>query len=137
MAKQGKLVRQDSDGIWLAASLASEKSGLTKPELVRRALADELAFQPDRNGKPAWYAEPQIAALARDRYEAELAQAAKPKRPLTDAQLEAQYARQWKAQAKTARYGGGGPVTAHLEKAMIAAAIAPTGDRSNTRDKDD
>lgn len=125
MAKQGKLVRHDADGIWLAAALAAEKSGLTKPELARRALAGELAFQGDKFGRPVWFAEPQIMALARANHEAELAKAAKPKRKLTDAQMEAQHTRQWQAAAKVTRYGGGGPVTAHIERAMIAETMLP------------
>lgn len=119
MSKQGKLVRQDGSGIWLAASLAAQKTGLTKPEFIRRADAGQLAFQVDRNGNPAWFSEPEITALSRERRAAELANPKPPARKLTDKQLEAKATREWKVQAKIVRYGGGGAVTAHLERAML------------------
>lgn len=118
MAKQPKLVRQDAEGIWLALSLAAGKAGLTKSELIRRADADNVRFQPDKNDKPAWFFEPEITTMARQRRETEIAKPVKQTRKPTDAQLEARMTRQWKEEAKTRRYGGG-PLGAHADRVML------------------
>ena len=118
MPKKPKLVKQDADGFWFAPPLAAEKSGLTKPELARRALAGTLLYHADDNGKPAWYAESQIMELAKARLEAERAKPAKTKRIISDAALEARHTKEWKEQAKTRRYGSG-PLGDHLERIML------------------
>ena len=79
-------VKQDQSGIWLAAPLAAKKLGLTKPELARLALAENLTFQEDRYGNPVWYLEPEIAALAKVHFEQARAKSAKPKKPKTERQ---------------------------------------------------
>jgi len=85
------LVKQDSDGFWLAVKLAAQKSGLTKKELARRANAGELRCQLDWRDEPEWYAEDQITALAIAHLEAQRAKAAKPKRQPTAKQIEARF----------------------------------------------
>ena len=118
MAKQPKLVRQDAEGIWLALSLAAKKTGLTKPELVRRAISGGIKFLPDEDDQPAWFFEPEIATMAREQREAALAKPKNQPRKITDAKLEARMTRQWKEEAKTRRYGGS-PLGAHADRVML------------------
>ena len=122
MATTGKLVLQDSEGIWLAPSLAANRTGLSRRELARRAALGELPSRDDDRGRPAWYREDNIAKLVRTlAFENHgKADRPKPKRKLSDAALEAKHTRAWKAEAKTRRYGGGGAIEAHLERVMIA-----------------
>ena len=117
--KAGKLVRQDADGIWLVASLAAQKSGLTKPELARRALAGALRFQADDFGLPKWYAEPQITALANDKAASDRAKPARAKRPPTDAQINARFGKKTAHVAIPRAPERLGPVVAHYEKVML------------------
>ena len=112
-------VRRDGDNFWLAAPLAAKKSGLSKAQLTRRALAGELRYQQGESDKYPWYAEDQIAQLAKAKIESDRAKATKPKRQMSDAALEARHTRQWTKQAKTARYGMGGPVAAHQERVIL------------------
>lgn len=86
-AKKGKLVRQDADGIWIAASLAAKKSGLSKPELAKRAMAGALRFQENNYGRPNWYAETEIAVLAAESLIRQRAKEEKPKRPKSNKQI--------------------------------------------------
>ena len=123
MAKS-KLVIQDADGIWLAISLAVERSGLPKAELERRALAGELRFKPDSLERPRYYSEPEISALAKTLPLPKSSKPTKPKRQPTPKQLEARYARQAKELAATSRLGRGGPVSAHYTRVMIADIFA-------------
>jgi hypothetical protein len=85
--KKGKLVRQDADGIWIAATLAAKKSGLSKPELAERAMAGALRFQENYYGRPSWYAETEIAALAAEFLISQRAKNEKPKRQKSDKQI--------------------------------------------------
>jgi len=87
MAAGGKLVRQDESGIWLYLTLAATKSGLSKDELMRRAGAGELAYRDDLPGKHWWFREPEIAALAKAKIEADWNKPAKPKRKKTEKEL--------------------------------------------------
>ena len=121
---KGKLVWQDADGIWLAPPLAAQRSGLTKPELARRALAGELAFKDDKFGRPRWYAETEITKLASELAQRESVKVARPKRQPTASQLEAQYARQAAELPQSSSQGRGGPVTAHYERVMIKEIFA-------------
>ena len=127
MAKRGKLVWQDSDGIWLAPSLAAKRSGLSKPELARRAALGALRSIDDQSGQPVWYLEVEIAKLARDRALAQQGKADRPKpaRKLSDAALEAQHTRAWKQEAVTRRYAVPTGVAAHMERIMIADTLDP------------
>lgn len=118
-AKPGKLVREDGDGIWLAAPLAAKRTGLTKPELARRALAGKLIFKADAFGNPRWYSEVEITMLARESGRQKRPSPWTRKRPLSAAQLEAKFAKQSEEMAKAAGRGGGGPVSAHYEKVML------------------
>ena len=122
--KQGKQVRQDAEGVWLAPSLAAQRSGLTKPELTRRALAGELAFKDNKFGQPRWYSEREITKLASELAQKKSTEVARPKRQPTAKQLEARYARQAAGIAETSRLGRGGPVTAHYERVMINEIFA-------------
>lgn len=130
-------VMQDKDGIWLSATLACERTGLKRAELYRRAMAGEIRHQGENpKGNPAWFLEVEITAIVR----AKLATAsdavpkatAKPKRKMTDAELEASYTRQWKKEVEEdrnlyaqnlglthgRRAGSAGPVAAHQERIM-------------------
>lgn len=116
-AAKPKLVRFE-DGIhWLVAKLAAQKSGLTRPELARRALAGELRYQADKYGMPIWYAEPDIDPLRQINLQSTLT---KPK-PKTNPKTLAQLEREW-AKAPKLNQGGYrlGPVSAHLETIMLS-----------------
>jgi hypothetical protein len=92
MARKPKLVKFE-DGIhWLVIKLAAEKSGLTKPELARRALAGDLRFLPDSYGLPEWFAEPDIDPLRKALLEKETARKGKPPRKKSLKQLEREWA---------------------------------------------
>lgn len=101
-------VMQDDRGIWLSARLAMQRTGLTWRALRDLAFADAVRNHGEApNGDPLWFHEEDITAMVK----AAAAEAAaqpppKPKRPLTDAQLEAMHTRQWKAEAKTRRSKG-------------------------------
>lgn len=145
MARGINLVRQDASGIWLAAPLAAQKSGLTKPELFRRASAGELAYRDDLPGRHWWYREDQITLLVKARGDAERAQPARPKVRRTDAQVEARHTRQWKseiARERSARTKAGsgpgqpGPIANHLERAMLHE-IAQNNAKRNGSGSDD
>lgn len=137
-----KVVWQDSGGIWLAATLAAQKSGLTKPELHRRADAGQLQFRDDLPGKHYWFAEPQIAALAREKLAAERSAPVRAKRTLTDSQLEARHTRKWEKEVEKSRTrpriegqshpGSVGPVAAHMERMMVHETFA-LADRNKSK----
>ena len=120
MPKQPKLVKQDADGIWLAAPLAAEKSGLSKPELARRALVGTLRYHADQFGKPAWYAEPQIMELAKARLETERTKPKRPKRPPSDKQIEARYRPNLKHVAQQRGPGSNSIIGDHIERIILS-----------------
>lgn len=110
-------VRQDADGIWLGISLAMQRTGLTRAELVQAASGGDLRTQEwDRRGVPVWFHEEDVTRLARQRQTTPAP--AKPKRRMTDAQLEAMHTRTWKKEAETRRYRGG-QIGNHLEGVML------------------
>lgn len=130
----GKLVREDEVGIWLVASLAAQRSGLTKPELARRALRGELRFQEDSVGRPHWYLEPEIAALAKTKFDVERTKAQKPKRQPSKRNLEARYRREAEELRSTSRHCQNGPLLAHGNRVTIAEIFATKPVKSSDDD---
>lgn len=108
-----KLVRFEDGVHWLVAKLAAQKSGLTKPELARRALAGELRYQADKYGMPIWYAEPDIDPLR------QINLLAKPSKPR--AKSLTQLEREWAKTPQLNQVGYHlGPVSKHLETIMLS-----------------
>lgn len=106
------------DGInWLSPKFASEKTGLTKPDLARRAIAGEIRFKEDLNGKHLWYALPDIDPIRAANLAKQLAKKPTKRRPKSLAQLEREWAAGPKLNELPSR--GIGPVAAHLEKIML------------------
>lgn len=93
MARKPKLVLFADEIHWLSPAYAAQKTGLTKPELWRRAVAGEIRFRTDSIGKPNWYALPDIDHL-RARHLVKQQNKRPPKRhPKTDVQLEKEWAK--------------------------------------------
>ena len=92
-----KDVKFDGEAHWFSLPRAAALAGMTKPELTRRALAGELAYQEDRYGRPAWFAAPEIIALQTAAKEVERTkmqrQESQKPRQKTPRQLEAEWAR--------------------------------------------
>lgn len=92
-----KSVKFEGEAHWFSLPHAASIAGVTKPELIRKALAGELAYQDDRFGRPIWFAAPEIFALQKLAKEAERAKVAKQGsqklRLKTPRQLEAEWAR--------------------------------------------
>lgn len=124
---QPKLVRFEEGIYWLVAKLAAEKTGLTKPELARRALAGMINHKTDKYGNPTWYAEPDIEPLRKENLDRKLEKAPAQKRPKTDKQLEREWANAPKLNEIPLRMG---PVAAHLEKVIFRDL------KKNNKDKD-
>ena len=114
---QPKLVRFEDGVYWFVSKLAAEKTGLTKPELARRALAGQINHKTDKYGNPTWYAEPDIEPLRKENLDRKLEQAPQKKRPKTDKQLEREWAAAPKLNEIPLRMG---PVAAHLEKLIFS-----------------
>ena len=114
---QPKLVRLEEGIIWLVAKLAAQKSGLTKPELARRALARKIRHKTDKFGNPTWYAEPDIEPLRKENLDKKLAKA--PRKPTTKslAALERQWARD--SASDIPLRSGQGPLGVHADKVML------------------
>jgi hypothetical protein len=117
MARKPNLVKFEGGIHWLTIKLAAEKSGLTKPELTRRALAGDLRFLPDSYGMPEWFAEPDIDPLRKAFLEKEIVRKEKSPRKKSLKQLE----REWAAGPKHNEMPMQriGPVALHLEKVML------------------
>lgn len=124
---QPKLVRFEEGIYWFVAKLAAEKTGLTKPELARRALAGTINHKSDQYGNPMWYAEPDIEPLRKENLEKKLNKAPIKRRLKTDAQLEREWAAAPKLNEIPLRMG---PVAAHLEKVIFRDL------KKNNKDKD-
>jgi|688.fasta_scaffold565169_2 hypothetical protein len=114
---QPKLVRFEDGVYWFAAKLAAEKSGLTKPELARRALAGKINHKTDKFGNPTWYAQPDIEPLREAHLAKEMAKTPRkaPKKSL--AALEKQWARDAQADIRHSR--GQGPLGVHADKVLL------------------
>lgn len=119
--RQPKLVRFEDGIYWLMAKLAAEKSGLSKPELARRAMAGEIRFQANKYGVPLWYAEPDILPLRKAFLVKQRKEASSPRRQKSPAQLE----REWRKGANSVGSGSLGPVSSHLEKLMLMDIFDP------------
>ncbi len=123
MARKLNPVRLE-DGIhWLVAKLAAEKSGLTKPELARRALAGDLRYKADQYGMPVWYAEPDIDPLRK----AELVRKQERQKKTPRSKSAKQLEREWNSTPAPISFEGGGrggrttgSVAGHFEKVMLA-----------------
>lgn len=117
MAKKPKDLMFEEGIYWLSPAYAAHKTGLTKPELARRAVAGEIRFKEDWSGNHDWYALPDIDPLRA----ANLAKTLKKKpakhRPKSLAKLE----REWASRPKLNEIPlkGIGPVSAHLERVML------------------
>ncbi len=116
-ARKPKLVRFEDGVYWLVAKLAAEKSGLTKPELARRALAGELRYQANQYGMPIWYAEPDIDPLRKARLAQALSKPVRKPRVKSAAQMEKEWAKSPKL--TDIPFTGAG-VARHIEKVMLA-----------------
>lgn len=115
MAVGGKLVRQDETGIWLYLTLAAKKAGLSKTELCRRAGEGQLAYRDDLPGKHWWFSEPEIAALAKAKIEADWDKPAKPKRQKSEKEL----VRAIGARIPDSVAGPQGPMAKHAERLTL------------------
>jgi hypothetical protein len=117
VARKPKLVLF-ADGInWLSPKFASEKTGLTKPELAKRAIAGEIRFKEDWTGKHLWYALPDIDPLRAANLAKKMTKKPTKRRPKSMAQLEREWASGPKLNEIPSK--GIGPVAAHLEKVML------------------
>ena len=106
MAKRKPDVKFEDHMHWLALPLAAKRIGVTKRQLQAMAGEGKAKFQPDGLGQPWWFAESDIAALRKDFLTAEREREAKRKpRSKTAKQLEAEWARQAKANQKELRDG--------------------------------
>lgn len=115
--RQPKLVKEQDGLIWLALRLAAEKTGLTKPELARRALAGNIRFLDDQYGKPIWLLEEDIHPLRVEKFQKLSTTEPRKLRAKSPAQLE----RQWeKISEDRPRKSGMGPVSTHYEKVMLS-----------------
>jgi hypothetical protein len=113
---QPKLVRFEDGIYWFVAKLAAEKTGLTKPELARRAFAGDLRYKDDTFGNPVWFAEPDIEPLREAALAKQLNSKPTMRRPKTQKQLEREWAKSAKLTDVPLRQG---PVYAHAEKIML------------------
>ena len=117
MAKKPKDLIFEDGIYWLSPAYAAHKTGLSKPDLARRAVASEIRFKDDWTGNHLWYALPDIDPLRAVHLVKTLAKKPTKSRPKSMAQLE----KEWAAGPKhneipVQRIG---PVALHLEKAML------------------
>lgn len=123
-----------ADGIhWFALQKAAAHIGLTKKELTALALEDGVRWRPDSYGQPGWVAEPDLVERRKAHLEAERERAAKKaariKRPLTDAQVNARNRHKIKlddyADIGTRRSGGGYPASTHTLRLNVPSEPMP------------
>jgi hypothetical protein len=123
-----------ADGIhWFALPKAAAHIGLTKKELTALALEDGVRWSPDDFGQPGWIAEPDLVERRKAHLEAERERAAKKaariKRPLTDAQVNARNRHKIKlddyADIGTRRGGGGGTGSLHALRLNVPSEPMP------------
>ncbi len=120
MAKQRDNVWFDGKRHWFSVVYAASVSRLSRPEIVRRALAGQYAYQEDKFGRPLWIEsapllELQIIAQKLEAEKRERLKISTPK-PKTAKQQEAAWARMSVQNAKTPRDGS---LTAHRIRATI------------------
>jgi hypothetical protein len=125
MARKPNQVQLVDGEYWLGGKLAAEKTGLSKPELARRAIAGKIRFLDDQFGNPLHYAQTDLTPLIDAFRDKQQAKAKKPPRPKSLKQLE----REWAAGGTTVKDGTVlhgtayptrlGPVAKHQEKVML------------------
>lgn len=123
---------KEKDGIeWYDEPYTANETNQSPEQLAKKAKAGKIRRFKQRNGG-YWYARPDVEAL-REAYLKRSA-AAKKRQP-TAKHLESRYARQSEQLRKKSRRRGGGPVTAHHTKVMIAEIFANEAKRK--RDAED
>lgn len=106
MARKPKKVKFDGTIHWFSIAFAASELGTTQQKLAARGLDGELQYEPDKFGMPAWFQEPEIAALKKARGETLEAKSAKRSpRAKTAKQQEAEWAKMSAAHAQTPRDG--------------------------------
>jgi hypothetical protein len=120
MTKNRKNVLFDGSRHWFSLPYAASVSRLSKPEIIRRALAGEFEFQEDKFGKPIWIISSPILELQKAAQKLETEKRLKQKdakpRQKTASQLEAHWARLSQSNAKEPRDSC---LTAHRIRATI------------------
>ena len=119
--KREPQVKQEDGLYWLSPARTAAAAGLSKPELARRIGEFGLRVQYGAYGAPTWYAEPEIHELRKARNERIGKRSAKQRRQKTAEQQERDWAKA--SEANRERYRGGGPVSAHYDKVILADIV--------------